>query len=191
MSFREKMDIILAEVAERFGVEVEDILGDSREAQYVDPRHVTVYLARQLLSHNEASYSALGRKLDREHTSIMNADQRIHDLLASESPLNSREVELCDKVRCLYAVLDHRLNGAELPPLDEPTSPPPVDPPAPQSPAPSTPREPMSNLDICAYCIFGCMGLALVCLVAEDRESAWILVAAAAVFALLANAVRP
>jgi hypothetical protein len=69
-------------VASFFGVTRNDILSARREANIVLPRHIAVYLAKEL---TPFTYPALGRFFGgRDHTSALHAVRRIQKLVRSD-----------------------------------------------------------------------------------------------------------
>ncbi len=73
---------ILAVTARYFNVTQAAITGPSRRSSLVEARNVVVHLARRLTS---LSYAAIGRGLGgRDHTTIMHADRRMADRVASD-----------------------------------------------------------------------------------------------------------
>lgn len=75
---------IQAEVAEEFGITVEDILSSTRSQRFAFPRFAAIYLCREFKP--KMSYPDLSDRFGfRDHTSIMNADRRARQL-AVERP---------------------------------------------------------------------------------------------------------
>lgn len=72
------MDIIM-ETAEEFGVSRAAVLGASRAANSVRPRFAAIWLIREKLS--ERTLTEIGRKFNRDHTSIMHAVTRAGEML--------------------------------------------------------------------------------------------------------------
>jgi len=69
-------------VARRYGVTVTDITS-KRQGAVVRPRHVAMWIARQVTGH---SLPEIGRAFgNRDHTSILHALRRIEALLATEA----------------------------------------------------------------------------------------------------------
>ena len=66
---------IQEKVCEYFGISVEDLLGSRRESKLVTPRHIAMYLSRELLG---SSFPSIGKSFGgRDHTTIMNAYNKI------------------------------------------------------------------------------------------------------------------
>ncbi|HYO24098.1 MAG TPA: DnaA/Hda family protein [Lacipirellulaceae bacterium] len=74
---------ILAVTARYFGLSQSALTGPSRRRSLVQARNMVVYLARR---HTDLSYADIGRALgNRDHTTIMHADRRLADQLASDA----------------------------------------------------------------------------------------------------------
>jgi chromosomal replication initiator protein len=84
---RPSLDDITQLVCEHFGVHVKDVRGRRRVARFSEPRKVAMYLCRQF---NGASYPELGAFFERDHTTILNAFNRISVELRDETPLGVR-----------------------------------------------------------------------------------------------------
>jgi chromosomal replication initiator protein len=67
---------IIATVADVFGVEPSDITGTRRLPEFVKPRHVAMYLAREA---GNRSLPEIGRAFKRDHTSVLYAIGRVAD----------------------------------------------------------------------------------------------------------------
>ncbi len=65
---------ILTKIAEKYEVTVEDIKGTKRTKQIATPRHVAVYMIRELTN---MSFPQLGKLFDRDHTTILNSYQTV------------------------------------------------------------------------------------------------------------------
>ncbi len=65
---------ILNKIAEKYEVSVEDIKGAKRTKQIATPRHIAVYLIRELTN---MSFPQLGKLFDRDHATIMNSYQTV------------------------------------------------------------------------------------------------------------------
>jgi hypothetical protein len=71
---------IQAEVAEEFGITIEDILSSTRSQKFAFPRFAAIYLCREFKP--KMSYPDLSDRFGfRDHTSIMNADRRARQLV--------------------------------------------------------------------------------------------------------------
>jgi len=80
--------IIINIVAEHFGVRPEDITSNRRNAEYVLPRHVVMYLCRTLL---DISQDNIAKILNRKnHTSVMYAVDKIEEELKNDDDLRNK-----------------------------------------------------------------------------------------------------
>jgi len=74
---------IINAIADEFGLTVREMIGHSRDAKYVRPRHIAAGLMIEL---TQMSLPAIGRQLGgRDHTTIINSRTRFAVLLESES----------------------------------------------------------------------------------------------------------
>jgi chromosomal replication initiator protein len=78
-------DIIQRVVAQAFDVSVVDLKGEKRQKELVLPRHVSMYLSREL---TQCSLPAIGKAFGgRDHSTILHACKRIGLLLMEDSEL--------------------------------------------------------------------------------------------------------
>jgi chromosomal replication initiator protein len=69
------LDRILDVVSGHFGVAVEDICGNKRSQNIVQPRHIAMYLAREL---TDASLAAIGHGFNgRDHSTVLHAVEKV------------------------------------------------------------------------------------------------------------------
>jgi hypothetical protein len=79
---------IQSAVAFEFGVCVDDLLEDHREKSIAVPRHIAVYLCREL---KPFSYPTLAKKFgNRDHSTIMSSDKRAREILKADLDLAER-----------------------------------------------------------------------------------------------------
>jgi hypothetical protein len=71
---RGQLGQIIAACASEFGVTVEDVTGPSRRREYVRPRHAAMWMARVVAG---LSLHQVGRAFGRDHTSVINAVERV------------------------------------------------------------------------------------------------------------------
>ena len=84
---------IKSEVAERYGVTVDEIEGTKRAKRISQARHIAIYLAREL---TDSSFPAIGRAFGRrDHTTVMHAYRKVTDML--NTPLFTNEIESLKK----------------------------------------------------------------------------------------------
>ena len=82
-------------VAEYYGVRVSDMCSARRQKVIVRPRHVAMFLAKEL---TPRSYPEIGRKFgNRDHTTVMNAVRRI-DKARRADPAFAEEVDMLRRV---------------------------------------------------------------------------------------------
>lgn len=74
------MELIIWGTAKYFGVTPDELVGKSQQPHLVEPRHVAMYLCREL---TKASHPVIGRAFNRHHTSVMMALRRIDSRGAS------------------------------------------------------------------------------------------------------------
>ena len=73
---------ILSVVSCRYGFSVPTILSHSRDTPVVFVRHIAIYLIRDL---RMMSYPAIGKKMGRDHTSILHAVRKIGAMVERDS----------------------------------------------------------------------------------------------------------
>lgn len=82
---------LIALVSKFYGLEIEDVLGKSREKRLSFPRQIAMYLLREDL---KLSYPAIGQELGgRDHTTAMHAHTKIQQEIAADAKLRE-EIEL-------------------------------------------------------------------------------------------------
>lgn len=80
---------IQEKVCEYYGIEIEDMLGSCREARLVLPRHIAMYLSKELLG---TSFPAVAKEFGgKDHVTVMNACKRIAKKLKDPSIKNDIE----------------------------------------------------------------------------------------------------
>ena len=89
---RERLKIahIKEEVASRYHLKHHDLEGSSRKKEISQPRHIAIYLAREMTNQ---SFPAIGKQFgNRDHTTIMHSYMKIKALL-EETPLLHAEIK--------------------------------------------------------------------------------------------------
>jgi chromosomal replication initiation ATPase DnaA len=86
--------LILKVSAKYFGVDIAEILSERRTLKAMVPRHITMYLARELTS---LSYPQIGACFNRDHTTVLYACDKITQQVAS----NSRIKTIVDEISAL------------------------------------------------------------------------------------------
>jgi chromosomal replication initiator protein len=74
-------------VAAEWGITREQLLSRSHEPRYAHPRVLAMQLAREL---TKASYPTIGRNFQRDHSTVMHAQKRAHDLIDAKPELVDR-----------------------------------------------------------------------------------------------------
>ena len=91
------VDEIQKAVAEHYGLKQADLLNERRTRAVARPRHVAMYLAKQLTTR---SYPDIGRRFGgRDHTTVLHAVRRIEALKAEEPGLAADLESLTRKLR--------------------------------------------------------------------------------------------
>src|SRR5262245_43131173 len=73
---------ILRIVAAEFGMTINEMLSENRDLRFTTPRYVCIGL---MLETTTMSFPAIGRRLQRDHTTILNGRKKIGQLLESEA----------------------------------------------------------------------------------------------------------
>ena len=104
---------IQSTVARHYGVSVIDLCSDRRARKVVWPRHVAMYLGRELTAH---SLPSIGRAFGgRDHTTVMHGIGRVESRMADSAPVAEEVAELCKSiVRANGSAAAPRLGHAEM-----------------------------------------------------------------------------
>jgi len=87
---------VVRQVAEAFGVTVEEILGRDRSRQVALPRQIAMYLLREEAN---ASLPQIGQVLGgRDHTTVMYACEKVADMLERDDRLRRQVLEIREKI---------------------------------------------------------------------------------------------
>ncbi|MBO5441539.1 MAG: chromosomal replication initiator protein DnaA [Alphaproteobacteria bacterium] len=78
------IDEIQKKVAEHFNISVKELQSSRRARTVARPRQVAMYLAKQLTSR---SLPEIGRKFERDHTTVMHAVRKIEELIIEDQAL--------------------------------------------------------------------------------------------------------
>ncbi|MDD4556075.1 MAG: chromosomal replication initiator protein DnaA [Alphaproteobacteria bacterium] len=81
---RTTIDEIQRKVAEHFNISVKEMQSSRRARNVARPRQIAMYLAKQLTSR---SLPEIGRKFDRDHTTVMHAVRKVEELVIEEPSL--------------------------------------------------------------------------------------------------------
>lgn len=80
--------LIIDVVAEHFGINPEDITSKKRNSEFVQPRHIAMYLCRELTSTSLVNIGKIMGK--RDHTTVMNGVNNISERIKTEPELRNR-----------------------------------------------------------------------------------------------------
>lgn len=81
---RTTIDEIQRKVAEHYNISVKEMQSSRRARNVARPRQIAMYLAKQLTSR---SLPEIGRKFDRDHTTVMHAVRKVEELMVEELSL--------------------------------------------------------------------------------------------------------
>ena len=81
---RTTIDEIQKKVAEHFNISVKEMQSSRRARTVARPRQIAMYLAKQLTSR---SLPEIGRKFDRDHTTVMHAVRKVEELIMEDASL--------------------------------------------------------------------------------------------------------
>lgn len=84
------IDEIQKKVAEHFNISVKELQSSRRARTVARPRQVAMYLAKQLTSR---SLPEIGRKFDRDHTTVMHAVRKVEELIIEDQNL-AEDIEI-------------------------------------------------------------------------------------------------
>lgn len=91
------IDSVQRMTAQRFGVSVEDLVSSARRKELITPRHVAMYLCRELTAFPLA---AIGKAFGgRDHATIVHACGRVKKLLESDESFKQTVDQLADDLR--------------------------------------------------------------------------------------------
>lgn len=93
--------MIMEVVAEHFGVKTDDISSSKRNAEFVMPRHIIMYLCRKYTDSSLKSIAKLLGKKD--HTTIMHAYDKIKE-----------EIEINQELRSKIEIIEKKLNPSQM-----------------------------------------------------------------------------
>ena len=71
-------------VAEYFNISVKEMQSSRRARNVARPRQIAMYLAKQLTSR---SLPEIGRKFDRDHTTVMHAVRKVEELVVEDTSM--------------------------------------------------------------------------------------------------------
>lgn len=80
--------LIIEVVAEHFGINPDDITSKKRNSEYVQPRHIAMYLCREITSTSLVNIGKIMGK--RDHTTVMNGIKNISERIKNDPELKNR-----------------------------------------------------------------------------------------------------
>jgi chromosomal replication initiator protein len=81
------IEIIQKKVVEHFGLTLEELRGKSRRKEYVIPRQIAIYLAKE---HTEHSLKSIGYHFGgRDHSTVIHAIQSVNDMLKTDQEVKA------------------------------------------------------------------------------------------------------
>jgi chromosomal replication initiator protein len=84
-------------VCDAYGVTLVDLRGDKRPQAIVLPRHIAMYLCREL---TDLSLPKIGQQFGgRDHTTVMHADKKIRQLMAERRSVYNQVTELTNRIK--------------------------------------------------------------------------------------------
>jgi chromosomal replication initiator protein len=87
---------IIKAVADFYEISITDLIGRSRKQEIVEPRQISCYLLRNMLS---LSYPYIGEKLGkRDHTTAIHAFEKISKQIINDQNLNQKIISIKDRI---------------------------------------------------------------------------------------------
>ncbi|WP_297746027.1 chromosomal replication initiator protein DnaA [uncultured Tessaracoccus sp.] len=88
---------IMEATSEYFNISMDDLTGTSRVAGIAMPRHIAIYLCREL---TELSLPKIGAKFGgRDHSTVLNSVRRVTDRISEDRSLFTQVTELTNKIK--------------------------------------------------------------------------------------------
>lgn len=91
------IDEIQKKVAEYFNISVKEMQSSRRARNVARPRQIAMYLAKQLTSR---SLPEIGRKFDRDHTTVMHAVRKVEELAMEDTSMAESIEDLRHALEC-------------------------------------------------------------------------------------------
>lgn len=91
------IDEIQKKVAEHFNISVKEMQSSRRARNVARPRQIAMFLAKQLTSR---SLPEIGRKFDRDHTTVMHAVRKVDELIMEDASLAESIETLKRELEC-------------------------------------------------------------------------------------------
>ena len=89
------VDKIFTAVFKRYGITKEDIIGQKRNKDIANARHIVIYLIREI---TEMSLPNIGKILNRDHSTVLTSIDKIKKKLTSDSMFNIEITELKNEI---------------------------------------------------------------------------------------------
>ena len=87
----------MGQVADYFDMTIDDLCGESRRKNFVHPRHIAMYLCREL---TELSLPNIGREFGgRDHTTVMSAHRKITTQMGERRETFNEVNELTSRIK--------------------------------------------------------------------------------------------
>lgn len=86
---------IILTISGLYGVSIGDIMGKSRTASYIIPRHLAMYLVWKML---KKTYPETGKLFNRDHTTIMHAVDNIQQKMEGSQEFRVQVEQIMDKI---------------------------------------------------------------------------------------------
>lgn len=90
------VDKIIERVAKKYGITPEDIKGRKRTREIATPRHISIYIIRKM---TELSLPAIGKTMNRDHTTIMSSIDFVENELKTNSLLEIEINEIIKEIK--------------------------------------------------------------------------------------------
>lgn len=87
---------LIDNVCDKFGQHRKDILGKSRKAEFIIPRHTCIFLLNEIYGLNK---SVVSRIFDIKHTAVIHAIRNIEGLLSKDLPLKKKINDLRSEIQ--------------------------------------------------------------------------------------------
>jgi chromosomal replication initiation ATPase DnaA len=92
-----------------FRIAPEQLRSQKKDRHHITPRFIAVYLARQF---TPLSSPQLGRRLNRDHASILNSERRARQLITQSADFREEMLAVVERLRATRDTLDMRRKAA-------------------------------------------------------------------------------